>query len=230
MESSLRHLFMEKKLALIVSLPANDIELARAAIREGADAIKMHINVEHRASGNRFSAAASYMELFQQLRSEFTGPLGIVPGGSYIDIKQTEMDLMINAGFNYFSVYAHHLPSWMMGLPNIEKTFAISAEYNWNHIGSLEGFGVSALEASIVPGDEYGSPLTFKDILAYKALSERTAVPVLVPSQRRLEEGDIPLLGQAGVKGIMLGAVVTGSTVDSLQASVSNFRNAIEKL
>ena len=42
------------KMTLIMSLPKNDPALCRAAFEAGADAVKVHINVEHRASGSRF--------------------------------------------------------------------------------------------------------------------------------------------------------------------------------
>ncbi|MEK3857289.1 hypothetical protein [Cytobacillus sp. FSL H8-0458] len=230
MNSSLSSCLSEKKVTLIVSLPENNLELAQAALSEGADAVKMHVNVNHRASGNEFRTTESYMEVFRQIRSEYTGPLGIVPGGSFEEIKQSELNLLSQAGFNYFSIYAHHMPSWMMKLAGMEKTFAISSDYDIENMGQLKSLDITALEASIVPGEEYGSPLTFKDILAYKYLAEKVDVPLLIPSQRKLVPDDISLLSQAGVKGIMLGAIVTGHTAESIKSSVVEFRNAIDKI
>ncbi|WHY61484.1 hypothetical protein [Cytobacillus firmus] len=230
MNSSLSKCLSEKKVTLIVSLPENNLKLALAALSEGADAVKMHVNVKHRASGNEFNAAESYIDVFRHIRSKYTGPLGIVPGGSYEEIKQSEMNLLSQIGFDYFSIYAHHMPSWMLKLSNMEKTFAISSDYDIEKMGQLRSLDITALEASIVPGEEYGSPLTFKDILAYKFLAEKVDVPVLIPSQRKLVPDDISLLSQAGVKGIMLGAVVTAHTADSIKSSVADFRNAIDKI
>lgn len=230
MNATLSNYLNEKNMTLIVSLPENNLELAKAALSEGADAVKMHVNVEHRASGNRFLSTEAYLEVFKQIRSEYKGPLGIVPGGSLEDIRKSELEVLSQAGFNYFSIYAHHMPSWMMELPEMEKTFAISADYKLEQLCQLKNLGITALEASIVPGEEYGSPLTFKDILAYKFLVEKLDIPVLIPSQRRLVTEDIPLLSQAGVKGVMLGAMVTGHTVESMKDAISKFRNAIDIL
>lgn len=217
-------------MTLIVSLPENNLELAKAALSEGADALKMHVNVEHRASGNKFHSTQAYMEMFQQIRAEYSGPLGIVPGGSFEDIQRSEMDLLTQIGIDYFSIYAHHMPSWMMQLDTFEKTFAITADYSYEKLGQVKDLGMTALEASIVPGEEYGSPLTFRDILSYRYLVKKIDVPVLVPSQRKLVANDISLLSQAGVKGVMLGAIVVGHTVDSIKEAVSSFRNATDIL
>lgn len=227
---SLKKLLEEKKMTLIVSLPENNLELAKAALSEGADAVKMHVNVEHRASGNKFHSTEAYMEVFQQIRAEYSGPLGIVPGGSFQDIQQSEMNLLTQIGFDYFSIYANHMPSWMMKLNTIEKTFAIPANYSHDKLGLVNRLGITALEASIIPGEEYGSPLTFQDILTYGSLVDKMDVPVLIPSQRSLVEDDLSLLHQVGVKGVMLGAIVVGQTVESIKEKVSSFKNAMDKI
>ena len=227
---SLAQQLENKKLTLIVSLPENRTDLAKAAMRAGADAMKMHVNVSHRASGNDFADVQTYLEAFQAIRDDFSGPLGVVPGGSFEDIKRSEIKKLIDLGFNFYSIYAHHKPSWLLGLKGIEKTFAISSEYQIERFGKVRHLGVSALEASIVPGEEYGTPLTFKDVLAYNQLAQNVDVPVLVPSQRKLVPDDISVLYQAGVKAIMLGAIVTGKSENSLDQAVSAFRKAIDSL
>lgn len=230
LSSSLTHVLETKKLTLIVSLPENRLDLARAAINAGVDGIKLHVNVQHRASGTNFASVQAYEEVFRHIREEFSGPLGIVPGGSFEDIKQSEIDQLIQLGFNFYSIYAHHKPSWLAQVNRMEKTFAITNEYSLSQLGKVKQLGVSALEASIIPGEEYGSPLTFKDILAYNALVQNVDVPVLVPSQRKIEPSDLPLLYKSGVKAIMLGAVVIGKTEETIKAAISSFRETIDSL
>lgn len=220
----------ENKMTLIVSLPENRFDLAKAAIQAGVDSIKLHVNVHHRASGNVFEAVESYVEVFRRIRDEFSGPLGIVPGGSFEDIRKSEMERLLALGFNFYSIYAHDMPSWMLGLDKIEKTFAISSDYSLTSICNVKHLGITALEASIIPGEEYGTPLTFKDVIAYNWLTQHVDVPVLVPSQRKLVPSDIPILTKAGVKAIMLGAIVIGNTEESIQQAISSFRNAIDSL
>lgn len=230
MTISLTHSLEKNKLTLIVSLPENRLDLARAAIDAGVDVIKLHVNVHHRASGNSFAPVHTYEEVFRNIREEFSGPLGIVPGGAFEDIKQSELDQLLQLGFNFYSIYAHHKPGWMVQLEGIEKTFAITHEYPFSLLGKVKHLGVSALEASIIPGEEYGTPLTFKDILAYSALVQNVDVPVMVPSQRKIAPSDIPLLYHAGVKAVMLGAVVIGKTEESIKGAISAFRETIDSL
>nr|WP_154896503.1 hypothetical protein [Paenibacillus xylanexedens] len=215
---------------LVVSLPANDAVLARAAIEEGADALKVHYNVGHRASGNHFGPLDKYIENFREIRSQFNGPLGVVPSGTLDGTQQEDVARLSGLGFDFYSIYAHHLPSFMLGELGLDKTFAINEHYDPSLVKEAKHYGFTALEASIVPGEEYGTSLSFSDVLRYRRLVMQAELPVLVPSQRRLVQEDVQVLHDTGVKAIMLGAVVTGKTEEQLRKAVNGFRNAMDKL
>ncbi|MET3938748.1 hypothetical protein ABIC22_001560 [Paenibacillus sp. PvP094] len=215
---------------LVVSLPANDAVLARAAIEEGADALKVHYNVGHRASGNHFGPLDEYIENFREIRSQFNGPLGVVPSGTLDGTQQEDVARLSGLGFDFYSIYAHHLPSFMLGELGLDKTFAINEHYDPSLVKEAKHYGFTALEASIVPGEEYGTSLSFSDVLRYRRLVMQAELPVLVPSQRRLVQKDVQVLHDTGVKAIMLGAVVAGKTEEQLRKAVNGFRNAMDKL
>ncbi|WP_336783821.1 hypothetical protein [Paenibacillus illinoisensis] len=215
---------------LVVSLPANDAVLARAAIEEGADALKVHYNVGHRASGNHFGPLDEYIENFREIRSQFNGPLGVVPSGTLDGTQQEDVARLSGLGFDFYSIYAHHLPSFMLGELGLDKTFAINEHDDPSLVKEAKHYGFTALEASIVPGEEYGTSLSFSDVLRYRRLVMQAELPVLVPSQRRLVQEDVQVLHDTGVKAIMIGAVVTGKTEEQLRKAVTGFRNAMDKL
>ncbi|WP_339196616.1 hypothetical protein MKY95_02105 [Paenibacillus sp. FSL P4-0176] len=225
-----KELLEQKPLSLVISLPENDIALARAAMEEGADALKVHYNVGHRASGNHFGPLDMYAEVFRAIRSEFGGPLGVVPSGSIDGARREDVERLSGLGFDFSSIYAHHLPSFMLNDLGLDPTFAINEEYDASLVKSAAHFGFTALEASIVPGKEYGTPLSFADVLKYRRLVLQAQVPVLVPSQRKLVQEDVRVLRDTGVKAIMLGAVVTGNTEEQLRRAVNGFRNAVDSL
>ncbi|MET1173689.1 hypothetical protein [Paenibacillus amylolyticus] len=225
-----KQLLERKPLSLVVSLPENDIALARAAMEEGADALKVHYNVGHRASGNHFGPLDNYAKVFREIRSEFVGPLGVVPSGSIDGAQREEVEGLSGLGFDFYSIYAHHLPSFMLNDLGLDPTFAINEEYDPSLVTSASYFGFTALEASIVPGKEYGTPLSFADVLKYRRLVLQAQIPVLVPSQRKLVPEDVRVLRDTGVKAIMLGAVVTGNTEEQLRRAVNGFRNAVDSL
>lgn len=215
---------------MIISLPANDAALAQAALEEGADGLKVHVNVGHRASNTQFGPLSQYEPVFRQIRELCKGPLGIVPADRPEDVERDEMTKLASMDFDFYSIYAHHLPSILIQDERWDRTFAINDSYDLSLITDLQHFGFTALEASIVPGSEYGSPLTMADLLKYRSLARKAGIPVIVPSQRRLIADDLQPLLEAGVRAVLLGAVVTGRSEQQLRRTVSEFRNAIDRL
>lgn len=218
-----------KRLSLLVSLPANDVGLARAALEAGADGLKVHFNVGHRASGQHFESLDSYLDAFREIRSLFDGPLGVVPAGSLEGADAATISRLAPLGFDFYSIYAHHLPSHMLYDTGLDRTFAIDATYDPSLVEAAGHFGFSALEASIVPGEAYGTPLSFADVLKYRQLVRIAQVPVVVPSQRKLAPEDVRALADSGVKGVLLGAIVVGRSGEQIKEQVAKFREAIDR-
>jgi len=53
---------------------------------------------------------------------------------------------------------------------------------------------------------------------------------MVIPTQRFIRPQELPMLADAGMRGIMIGAVVTGRTEDSIRRGVAAFRNAIDRM
>lgn len=225
-------------LELIVSLPANDPQLAMAAVKAGASALKVHINVEHRASGSRFG---SFHEERQKLSAILEVaediPVGIMPGAETVCTVE-ELHLLADLGFTFFDVYIQHAPSWMLSFNKMTKFMAIDHTYSLEQITLLSELKLTGtkdrtidwLEASIIPPDGYGKPLTVQDIINYGIVSSASAVPVLVPSQRAITAEDVFALANVGVQGIMIGAIVTSNEPGKLRLETMRFRQAIDSL
>ena len=78
--------------------------------------------------------------------------------------------------------------------------------------------------------ETYGQRLTAKELLEYAAITENSLLPVVIPTQRAIRLEEVKLLSDIGVSGIMIGAVVTGKTKETIRRSVSEFRSAIDRL
>ncbi len=95
---------------LIVSLPDNELSLARAAIAGGTDAVKVHMNAVHRASGASFGAFAQEKERVLKLIGEAQTQVGLMPGQQVLPTL-AELNELIDAGLAFIDIYAHHLPA-----------------------------------------------------------------------------------------------------------------------
>jgi len=223
-------LLRERPFSLVVSLPANDPELARAAVAAGAQALKVHINVLHRASGTQFGSLAEEREALREIqRVAGCLPVGLVAGG-HARVPAGEVAEAVAMGFTTISIYAHHMPAAWLGIPGAHWMPAPDFTYTPDEIAALGRLPIAAVEASIIEPEGYGQPLTVSDLCRYRQVTDRVAQPVLVPSQRRVVPEDVPALMRTGVRGLMIGAVVTGKAPDSLAAATAAFRSAVDRL
>jgi len=218
------------RMSLLVSLPANDPELARAAVAGGAHALKVHMNVDHRASGTHFGTLAEERPALEQIRQAAGSlPVGLVAGGS-ATVPASEIAGAMDLGFRTFSMYAHHMPAAWFGIEGAAFMLAPGYSYTLDEIAALGRLPIALLEASVIQPDGYGQPLTALDLAWYRGIADRVRQPVVVPSQRRLVPEDVPALASAGVRAVMIGAVVTGHTADTIYAATAAFRQAVEQV
>ena len=113
---------------LIMSLPQNDPELAQAAMRGGADILKVHIRVVHAASGTHFGTLAEEKDNLQRIIDMFPGPVGIVTGAIDAATPQ-EMHELAEMGIDFFDMYAEHMPAWMWTVEDMDITVALDYKY-----------------------------------------------------------------------------------------------------
>jgi hypothetical protein len=213
---------------LIMSLPQNDPELAKAAMRGGADILKVHIRVVHAASGTHFGTLAEEKENLQRIIDLFPGPVGIVTGANDAATPR-EMAELAEMGIDFFDMYAEHMPAWMWTIDNMDITVALDYKYTIHQAIALERMGVRMLEAAIMHHDGYGKPLTTADLACYQELRETVDVPIIVPTQRNITPREAPLLfGLCNIDALMVGAIVTGKTAESIEKAVKEFKKALE--
>jgi hypothetical protein len=212
---------------LIVSLPANDAELAAAAREGGADILKVHMRVTHAASGTRFGTLEEERLRLKHILGAFSGPVGIVAGAED-PATSDEMDDLRLMGIDFFDLYTSHMPAWMWRVEGMNKVVALEANAAPAQASMLERLGADAIEAAVIPHEGYGQPLTVADLLYYRAIRESTNLPIIVPSQRKFRPDEALLLTErCGVEGIMIGAIVTGRTPQEIERATKAFKRAL---
>ena len=107
---------------------------------------------------------------------------------------------------------------------------ACDGSYSLDEIREMPACGTDVLEASVIPGAEYGQPLSMRDLLKYQLIAKNVSVPVVVPTQRAIRTEDVAALVRTGVRGLMIGAVVTGREASTIARAVEAFRKAIDEV
>jgi len=211
---------------LLASLPRNDVGLARAALRGGAQGLKVHINVEHFASGTRFGPLSQEHETISAIVAEahlHGASVGIVPGASGNFASIEDFAQLKEIGVDYFDAYPFDCPSWAMLQRDLDVMIAAHHGMAFGDLRLYEKLGMTLCEASIMAHDSYGTPLSAQDLCAYSGLCEATKVPVIVPSQKKLEARDVTALKMTGARGVLLGAIVLGREAQSIEDALLSF-------
>ncbi len=212
---------------LIMSLPANDPELARAAMAGGADILKVHLRVRHAASGTTFGTLKEERAHLEEILALFPGPVGIVAGATD-PATPYEMNELCAMGFDFFDLYASHMPAWMWNITGMSKVVALEADATVHQAIALENLGADALEAAIIPHEGYGKALTVSDLAKYRDLHDTVDLPIIVPTQRAIQPEEATLITSAcGIEALMIGAIVTGRTAHEIEAAVKRYKNAL---
>jgi hypothetical protein len=222
--------FLASQPTLIVSLPINSLKLAEAAVRGGADALKVHIHIHHEASGTYFGSLEQERSVLESILA-LGLPTGIVVGANTAMASQQEVADIIAMGFQAVDAYAQYMPAWMLSLDGIAKMVAVGESTSPAAVEALETIGMDVLEAAIVPASGYGQPLTVDDLATYCVLRDAVASPIVVPTQRAIRIHDVPLLfNSCEVNALMIGAIVTGKEPDTLESATTLYKKALVSL
>jgi len=218
-----------QKMTIIVAIPMNSVELALAAQENGADAIKVHINMIHRASKVEFGSLEDERQVLSEILAACRIPVGIVPGAS-LDVSTGLITELATMGFDFFDMFARFMTPELLDVPGISRMAAVDSTIDWSTISEIGKEGIQMLEGAIIPSTGYGERLSIIDLAQYRLLRKATTLPLIIPSQRTLVPSDIPLLFDVGVQAVLLGVLSTGSEATQLGQQIAFFRNAIDKL
>lgn len=225
------HGLSKNKFSLLVSLPKNTVEFARAAENGGAHGIKVHLNVKHRASKTFFGSFKEERKAIEKILKSVSCPVGAMPGAEAAATEE-EMAALSDMGISFFDIYIHHAPTYLLRSP-LYKMFAID-RFDTDALRDVHELktlcAVDAVEASIVNPADYGKKLSAQNISHYSALARHTKLPVVVPTQKAIRPDEVRVLYDAGVRMVMIGAVVTGKELKGYAKKVRAFRDYINAL
>ncbi len=218
-----------RSMTLIVSLPENDEKHAVAIENAGAHAIKVHLNCLHRASKTDFRSWSEEKERISSIPGLLSIPVGIVPGAE-TTATMAEMSEIIDSGFDFLDIFSHHMPPAYLDISQMTKVTAVDYRFDLAKVPVLESLGTEVFEASIIPPDEYGQPLSVRDLVLYKTLISSVKAPVFIPTQRKIKPEEVTHLHRIGAGGIAIGAVVCGKSLDGILRTTEAFRKAIDNI
>jgi len=216
-----------RKKLLVVSLPENTFEYAKIAAESGADAVKLHINVQHRATKKIHSTWLNVKKVVQEIHAELDCYIGMVPGA---EVMATEEDLtsMKDSGVSFLDVYVDFAPLYLLK-SELFKILALNNTYNLNTVEDLSSIGADSVEVSIVEPELYHKNLSAMDILNYRQILKRTNLPAFVPTEKHIKTTEIKELFNMGFSGMIIGTVVTGTDIGTFGAKIKEYSKVIQE-
>jgi hypothetical protein len=223
---------------LFVSLPRNEVALAKAAAANGANAIKVHMNVEHRASGPGFGSFAEESKAVLEIIGAVDIPVGLMPGAGPEQLPSpAELTQLAKAGLDFVDIYTHHMPLWFIDLPlklilafhefdGLTEPPYYCTHFPWPPESNRNRIYMA--EASFMTPEDYGKPFTYADLRRLRIFQEYVDAPMLVPTQKRITPQDAVWLQRSGAGALMIGAVVTGQTAESVGTATAAYRAALD--
>ena len=217
------------KMTIIVALPLNSVEMATAAEANGAQAIKTHLNMTHRASRVNFGSLEDERQVLAEILASVAIPVGIVPGAS-LDVGPELIAELAEMGFDYFDIFAHFMRPELLKVPGISRMAAVDSSMDFQLIAELASSEIEMMEGAIIAPEGYGAELSAVDLARYRILRKHVSIPLIIPSQRTIKPQDIPSLYEIGVEAVLVGVLSTGKDAGQLSRQVAAFREAVEKL
>ena len=220
---------LEDRFILMASIPENRLDLAQAAVNGGADAMKMHTNVAHFASGTKFGTFAEERATFEKILPHVSIPVGLVPGGEDACCTQAELIEAHAMGFDFWDIFWHHAPLYLYDVADMGRMMAVDCNFTPERVGFLSQ-KLDLVEGSVIPQSGYRKDLRALDLTIYQQLCMAAECPVAIPTQRAVKPEEVWHLERSGARGIVIGAVVTGHDAGEFERTTRRFRDAIDRL
>ena len=219
---------LSRHFSLMVSLPKNSPELAHAAVAAGAHCIKVHLNCHHHASGTTFGSWSAEKSAVLEVIKAVEVPVGIVTGET-VQPSAEELEEIRAAGFDFWDLFARFAPPGHLHL-EMGRMVAVDSSWTPELMHNLSSLGVQVIEGSVVPKNEYGTPLNLVDLSNYAQLTRASSMPVVIPTQKAIRPDELRYLSQVGAAGLVIGAIVTGLEKGSLKDATAKFAEQIHRL
>jgi hypothetical protein len=201
-----------KEYTLIANLPKNSVSLAVQAEQAGVDAIILNVDGEDTTYPGHFGSYDLHDIYITDAISTVSIPCGIGVGGAK-QLTEEYWERIMSSPFSFVDMYAHQAPLFILSDSRIKKVLAITTGYILEQVRELSRLeGVDALDVAIVPPQARGSPFSALDFATLRLISELSAKPILLRTQKKLTQSDIAKTLKLGVRGLVADPCIFSGT------------------
>ena len=214
-------------LALIVSLARNDVELAKAALNGGADAVLLHLNQERPEAGVKFGI----LDVESETLRAVAGASGDKPWG--VDLGEgpataDEAKGLVELGADFISARAASASASLLIAEGLARVISVGRDLSPYLVRIIGEMPIEVVEVSLLDTNR-SQPLTILDVMRYRQIVDLTRQSVVVRTQGIIKPDDVRALREAGVLGLILDIATVGSDPAAVEGTTRAFRQAIDQ-
>jgi len=210
-----------KEYTVIASLPKNSTSLAVQAVEGGADAVMLNIDGDEGASPSHFGSYDLHDAYINDVISTVSVPCGIFIGGGRL-LTEDYWERIMSSAFSFVEMYAHQMPTFVLGDPRVKKLTAISTGYILEQVRQLsETDGIEAIDVATVPHQSRGAPFSLLDYATLGVITKLSAKPVLLRTQKKLTRGDVAKVVGLGIKGLVIDPCILSGADEAYKDEVA---------
>ena len=205
----------------IASLPKNSTSLAVRAVEGGADAVMLNIEGEDNSHPNHFGSYDLHDVYINDVISTVSVPCGIFVGGARL-LTEEYWERIMSSAFSFVEMYAHQMPAFILSDPRVKKISAIATGYILEQVKRLSDMdGIEAIDVATVPHQMQGAPFSVLDYATLGVITDLSAKPVLLRTQKRLTRADIERAMGLGVKGLVVDPCILSGADEAYGSEIS---------
>ena len=211
----------EGSYSVIASLPKNSTSLATQAVEGGADAVMLNIEGDEAASPNHFGSYDLHEAYINDVMSTTSVPCGLFIGGARL-LTEEYWERMMSSPFSFVEMYAHQMPTFVLSDSRVKKVTAISTGYILEQVKRLSEIeGVEAIDVATVPHQYRGAPFSVLDYATLGVITNLSAKPVLLRTQKKMTSTDIRNVVALGVKGLIVDPCILSGADEAYKDEVA---------
>ena len=194
----------EREYTMIASLPKNSSTLAAKAEEAGADAVMLNIEGEEGSSQSHYGSYDLHDVYINDVISTVSIPCGLFIGGGR-HLTEEYWERIMSSAFSFVEMYAHIMPLFVLSDERVKKICAISTGYILEQVSQLSRMeGVGAIDVATVAPQARRTPFSALDFATLGVISNLSAKPLLLRTQKTITRSDIAKVVDLGVRGLVV--------------------------
>ena len=215
---------------LLAVLPRNELALAEAAVRAGADAIALRlcgaVTDLLKETGDFAAEEAAIRETLAVLGDKTS--VGIIVGSNGT-LAPDQLAQIGGLGIDFLATYPHLTPAAFLELSDVGRV-AILDQQGGNVVRGINDLSLQAVLVRTERPNDSPADMTVLDVATFRAAADSIHRPIVAFPSWKVVAADLEILKNAGIEGAALVGPSPDATAEQIEDEVGPFREVVARL